>query len=78
MTKFDKHMWVHVSYANVIEYVKKLIEKDVGTDVGYSTVTFVMAKSTIIDGRKLLIVLPPKSQLKYSLKKKHAVQNLFI
>ena len=78
MTNFDRQVWMHISYANVIDYAKRMIEKDTGMKVSYVDSTFIMAKNTIIDGRKFLIVIPPKSQLKYTLRKKHTVQNLFI
>ena len=78
MKNFYRAMRIHVSYANVIDYAKKLIEKDMGEEVNIETITFVMAQNTIIDGRKILIALPPSNQLRHLIRKKEVTQNIYI
>ncbi len=77
MKRDDRHLLVHVSFANVIEYCKTLLVKDF-PDISRIDATYIMAKNSVIDGRKILIVLPKKSKSVKDIKERTKLRNLYI
>lgn len=77
MSNNKKQMWVHLSFASVINHAKTIMERDI-PEITNVDVTFVLAKNTIIDGRKILIVIPKKPGLEYTIRKKAATQNIYM
>lgn len=76
--RFYKQMNIHYSFASIIDYAKKVIDKSMRDDINIETTTFVMAKNSIIDGNKILIILPKGDKLKHEIKKKPITQNIYM